>query len=112
MNQKQFQIYLKRDDGCVHCGETEAVSPHHRRNRGMGGSKERDVPSNIIVICSWLNNAMESDDVVANLARHYGWKLRAGDVPRETPIWHYRGEYRILDDDYGFVVTSEPEDGH
>lgn len=103
MNQKQFQRYLKRDDGCVHCGELEAVAPHHRLNRGMGGSKSRDVPSNIIVICSWLNSAMESQAEIAELARQQGWKIRSGDVPRETPVWHYSGSWRLYKDDFTYT---------
>lgn len=102
MNQKQFQRFLDRDGGCVHCGETEAVSPHHRLNRGMGGSKKRDVPSNIIVVCSWLNSAMESDSAVAARARELGWKLKSGDIPAQVPVYHYSESWRILDDYFGF----------
>lgn len=102
MNQKQFRKYLDRDDGCVHCGDTVAVSPHHRLNRGMGGSKSRDVPSNIIVICSWLNSAMESDPAVAIMAKRLGWKLQAGDDPKEEPVYHYSQQWRVLDDSFGF----------
>jgi len=29
----------KRDPYCVHCGETTDLVIHHRKNRGMGGSK-------------------------------------------------------------------------
>ena len=102
MNQKTFRKYLDRDDGCVHCGATEAVSPHHRLNRGMGGSKERDKPSNVIVICSWLNNAMEADSKVAAKAKELGWKLQAGDNPELEPIYHYSMQWRVLDDVFGF----------
>jgi hypothetical protein len=102
MNQKQFRKYLDRDDGCVHCGATEAVSPHHRLNRGMGGSKVRDVPSNIITVCSWLNSAMESDSTIAERARKMGWKLRAGDHPALEPVYHYSMQWRMLDDHFGF----------
>jgi hypothetical protein len=49
MTKKEFQKYLDRDGGCVHCGDTETAVPNHRANRGMGGSRERDVPSNVIV---------------------------------------------------------------
>ena len=102
MNGKRFQLYLKRDDGCVHCGEMEAVSPHHRLNRGMGGSKARDVPSNIIVVCSWLNSAMESDPAIAEKARQLGWKLKSGEHPAVEPIYHYTMQWRVLDDSFGF----------
>jgi hypothetical protein len=107
MTPKQFSKYLQRDKGCVHCGETETVSPHHRLNRGMGGSKERDKPANIIVLCSWLNNALESDAKIASEAREYGWKLRAGQDPLTTPYYYYpAGEWRINDNQFGFEVRA------
>lgn len=109
MNQKTFRKYLDRDDGCIHCGETEAVSPHHRRNRGMGGSKARDVPSNIVVVCSWLNSAMESDARIAAEARRLGWKLGPGDDPKTAPVYHYSQSWRLLDDDYSF--NHLPDEG-
>ena len=107
MTPKQFSKYLQRDKGCVHCGETETISPHHRLNRGMGGSKERDKPANIIVLCSWLNNALESETKWASKAREYGWKLRSGEDPLET--WYYHlpaGEWRLNDNQYGFRVRK------
>lgn len=87
MTPKQFRKYLDRDGGCVHCGEQEAVAPHHRLNRGMGGSKKLDTPENIIVLCSTLNGLLESDAEWAGIGREFGWKLRAGDNPAETPVF-------------------------
>jgi hypothetical protein len=106
VNSKQFQKYLDRDDGCVHCGQTESVSPHHRLNRGMGGSKVRDVPSNIIVICSDLNARMESDPATASMAKQRGWKLSSGANPASVAVQHYSGSWRILDDKFGFVNVA------
>ena len=88
MTPKQFQKYLDRDQGrCYHCGTTEALIPHHRSNRGMGGSKLRDVPSNIITICFEFNYLMESDPFQARTAVEKGWKLRAGQDPLRVPVW-------------------------
>jgi hypothetical protein len=102
MNVKTFRKFLDRDGGCVHCGETEAVSPHHRLNRGMGGSKARDVPSNIIIVCSWLNNAMESDARHATQAKELGWKLQAGSHPDIVPIYEAAsGNWYLLDNQFG-----------
>lgn len=102
VNQKQFQKYLDRDDGCVHCGQRESVSPHHRLNRGMGGSKVRDVPSNIIVMCSELNARMESDSDIARVAKANGWKLSSGANPASVAVQHYSGSWRLLDDKFSF----------
>lgn len=101
MTPKQFQKYLDRDGGCIHCGIADAVSPHHRANRGMGGSKKRDVPSNIVVLCSWMNNAVESNAVAAQKAHLLGWKLWNGEHPAETPLWDsVRREWVLLGDDF------------
>lgn len=114
VNSKQFRRYLDRDEGCIHCGELEAVAPHHRLNRGMGGSKLRDEPANIVVLCSVINGLIESDAVWALIARQWGWKLRPYEDPLEKWIWYSRvGEWYLLDNDYGRVSvadhTTQPE---
>ena len=101
LNPKQFQNYLDRDKGCLHCGEREAVSPQHRANRGMGGSKQRDVPSNIIVLCSFMNGAIESNPRLQTLARTYGWKLSSWDDPIEASVYDTQtGKWFLLDDGF------------
>lgn len=109
MTPKQFQKFLDRDGGCIHCGLTTEAIPHHRINRGMGGSKKRDNPANIIVLCSRLNGDLESDPNVARRGRMYGWKLESWEDPTEVPIYDPRlGMWIQLDDNYGAKVTSEP----
>jgi len=110
MNAKQFQRYLVRDQGCVHCGETETVAPHHRANRGMGGSKARDVASNVIVMCSQMNTAMESDARTAEMARYYGWKLRSFEDPAQVPVYYKTlGVWVLLDDQYNLNPRGEEQ---
>ena len=100
MNSKQFQKYLDRDGVCAHCGTSEGLVPHHRKNRGMGGSKERNVPSNIIVMCYAFNGLMESNSTSAKMAIEFGWKLTAGQDPYETPVYQ-NGDWYLLDDKFG-----------
>lgn len=101
MNPKQFQKYLDRDEYCLHCGETEAIAPHHRANRGMGGSKARDVPSNIIVICSKFNGSMEANHYDSATGRVNGWKLSAWHDPKSEPVFDaVKGEWFLLDDNF------------
>jgi hypothetical protein len=88
MNSKTFRKYLDRDGGCVHCGDVETAVPHHRLNRGMGGSKERDVPSNIICLCANYNGLIESSSDAAQVAREYGWKLTSGQDPMLVPYYN------------------------
>lgn len=105
---KQFQKYADRDQGCVHCGTTEAIVPHHRANRGMGGSKARDVPSNIVAMCSTFNGLMESSAAHAQTAREYGWKLSTHDDPESKPIWYaIHQKWFMLDNMYGFREVEQ-----
>lgn len=93
---------MLRDSYCLHCGETEAVSPNHRANRGMGGSKKRHVTSNLFVLCSYWNNAIEADPEAARIAKGYGWKLETWQDPKAEPIYDaISGAWYLLDDDYG-----------
>ena len=100
MTQKQFRKYLDRDESCWHCGATETVVPHHRVNRGMGGSKKREVPSNVIVMCSLFNGLMESQSNSALAAIQYGWKSPAYATPTEQPVYNMNDGcwYRLTDD--------------
>lgn len=101
MNIKSFRKFLDRDNGCVHCGETEAVAPHHRVNRGMGGSKQLDRASNIIVMCSQMNMLMEASEKHAVMARLYGWKLRPWEDPEEVAIFNQaRNAWFYLNDEF------------
>jgi hypothetical protein len=107
VNGKQFARFLERDGGCLHCGEVEAVAPNHRVNRGMGGSKTRDVPSNIVVLCSLLNGQIEADARWARVAKSYGWKLESWQSPVSEPVYNsLTGEWRLLDDDWGYKVVE------
>jgi len=111
---KQFRRFLDRDDGCVHCGETETVVPHHRLNRGMGGSKKLDHPANIIVMCSSYNTLMESNSKIADHARSQGWKLRTGDNPATTPVWSVKVmSFVLLTTDYDYQkIQGEQNANH
>jgi hypothetical protein len=104
MTPKQFRKFLDRDGGCWHCGDAETAVPHHRVNRGMGGSKARDEASNVIVMCSRVNGLMESDPIVAEMAREFGWKLESWQNPVDVPIfeatsgvWYFlRGYEKVM----------------
>jgi hypothetical protein len=110
MKFSEFQKYLYRDFGCIHCGEVEAVSPHHRLNRGMGGSKHRNNPANIIILCSWLNSALESDAKIAEKARGLGWKLSAGQDSTKVAVWYpkYLSWFRLDDNFTRELVSDSP----
>lgn len=100
MNQATWAKFLRRDGGaCIHCGETERLSPQHRAGRGMGGSKLLNRPSNLIVLCSDLNSRIESDAEMADYARQNGWKIDRWQDPDFEPVWYAtEGRWYLLDD--------------
>lgn len=89
MNPKAFAKFLNRDLSCVHCGVIdETLVPNHRINRGLGGSKERNKPSNIVVLCSAFNGLIEANSEAAALAMRHGIKLQSWQDPETTPVWY------------------------
>lgn len=102
MNQKKFQKFLDRDLRCWHCGVAdETLVPHHRVNRGMGGSKLADRASNILVMCSAFNQAMEADYGAQMDAVAKGWKLAQGVDPSYAPVFDaYERKWWLLDDEF------------
>jgi len=108
MTPAQFKKYLLRDRYCPHCGiEAPYLVPHHRKNRGMGGSKgSANDPSNILSVCAELNGLMESDSKVAEQAREYGWKLYQHQDPLIVPIYDsVTGFWFRLTSDYKRIST-------
>ena len=105
MNKKTWQNFIDRDGSCPHCGDEATLVPHHRKNRGMGGSKKLDTPSNIMAICAELNGLLESNATIAGMGRDFGYKLTAGQVPSEVPIY-VNGKWLLLDDEFNRVEVK------
>lgn len=111
MTPKEFAKLMARDRACLHCGEVEAVSPNHRINRGMGGSKLLDKPSNLIVLCSRMNFAIEADASQSELAKRYGWKLERWQTPEEEPVFNLMTrEWLLLGNDYSTKVLGQEKE--
>lgn len=116
MKLKDFARLIERDGGgCVCCGATEALSPNHRANRGMGGASKNsplNAPSNLVTLCSRMNDLIERDADYARLAVRYGWKLRKWQDPitepvfdKKTDVWYY------LDNSYNRTEVRGQHDG-
>lgn len=106
MTPKEFQKLLDRDGGgCLCCGETEAVAPNHRANRGMGGARKDSylhLPSNLVVLCSKMNTAIEADVEEQARALRYGWKVSRYIDPKTVPVYDAKlKRWYQLDDNYG-----------
>lgn len=108
MKPKDFAKLIERDSYCLHCGETEAVAPNHRINRGMGGSKKLNNWANMVLLCSLLNGQIEADSRWASMAEAYGWKLRRYQDPLAEPVFDaISGVWYLLDDDLGRKVIEK-----
>jgi len=92
----------KRDNGqCWHCGtDDDTVVPHHRANRGHGGSKVADRPSNVVLMCSMHNGLMESDVNVFREAKEFGWKISRHSIPWNEPVMNWEGRWFLLGDQF------------
>lgn len=108
MKPKEFARLVARDGYCLHCGETEALSPNHRINRGMGGSKLLDYPSNYVLLCSIYNGLIESNPMHADYAHRNGWKLFSWDSPIDVPVFDFMsGKWFMLDNAFGRIEVEK-----
>jgi hypothetical protein len=93
LNKKLITALRARDQLCWHCGEQDDLVPHHRRNRGSGGSRLLDTLDNLMMVCARYNGEMESVSSVAQSARELGHKLSKFDksnppaFDKTTGIW-------------------------
>ena len=94
------KIYERDNNMCWHCGDTENLTIHHRINRGMGGSKLLDRPSNLVLMCVIHNGLMESEFMVAREARENGWKVSRHASPLHAPIVDFLGQWYYLGDQF------------
>jgi hypothetical protein len=96
-----------RDPWCMHCGSDVDLVPHHRKNRGAGGSKSRENDvTNVMLICALYNGLMESDADVAQQARDWGHKLRSWQ-DTFNPVFDFpSGRWYRLTPDGGRTETT------
>lgn len=94
---KTRRLVFERDGHeCVHCGTNYGLTIQHRANRGAGGSKLLDGPENLVVMCAWSNQRLESHAAFADLGRIYGWKLYRWQNPSEVPVLYPDGDHYTL----------------
>lgn len=94
---------LERDGyKCVYCYTPFDLTPQHRANRGMGGSKRGHGLSNLVTMCKRHNEQLESDPMFAELGRRMGWKVKRNSGPpaSEIAVWSFPdwGWFLLADD--------------
>ena len=82
----------------------EGSQLHHRRARGMGGSKSPATgqASNALTVCVPCHMHAESN---RELALDRGWLVRQGADPARVPVWRYR-RWVFLDDEGGICPVE------
>lgn len=89
-------IRQRADGWCEKCGVRRGIQAHHRRPRGMGGSKldDTNTASNALLLCGDCHADIESNrDVAVN----HGWLVTQQNNPVDIPVF-YRGRTVLLDD--------------
>lgn len=86
---------------CEKCGEANAVHFHHRRPRGMGGSREEltNRASNLLHLCMPCHNWIELNRLAA---LDEGWLVKQGADPAQVSVSIRNGRWRL--DDNGQVL--------
>lgn len=105
------KLVLERDPYCFHCGESNDLVVHHRRNRGHGGSKLLDKPEWLMAVCASYNGEMESDAWVAIAARALGHKLRSWES-HSLPVFDVVTQLWYVLKTNGTKEIYEDEEGH
>lgn len=111
MSWEQRSTVLLRCAGrCERCGISIANVPadvHHRRPRGMGGTRDPEIhsPSNLVVICRGCHGWVESH---RSEAMHDGWLVPRRDprTPGDVPIWLYHQDRAYLTTDGSYEWVS------
>lgn len=113
------RVILERDDGrCARCGVSVqldargvAWSVHHRRPRGMGGSRDPLVssPVNGVVLCgSGVTGCHGHVESNRDQGRLHGWLVPKWRDPTEVPVEHWAHGWSWITEG-GYRALSEPE---
>lgn len=86
-----------------HCWD-ESSQLHHRRPRGLGGSRSpvTGQAANALAVCLICHDYLETN---RELSRDRGWLVRQGADPRQVPVYRYR-RWVLLDDEGGIAPVE------
>ncbi len=106
-DKRTVELVRERAGGlCERCGFAEAQQVHHRRPRGAGGTRNPaiNLPGNLYFVCMLCHAYIESNRVES---LDKGWLVASWEVPAAKPI-EYRGTWRLLDDEGGWILHADP----
>ena len=98
-------VFLRSGGRCERCGVIRTrVEYHHRRPRGMGGSRATDTngAANCVLLCVYCHRDIEA---FREAAIDFGFLVPQGKKPAETPL--RRHKQWVLLDDFGYVMPAE-----
>ena len=98
-------VFLRSGGRCERCGVIRTrVEYHHRRPRGMGGSRATDTngAANCVLLCVYCHRDIEA---YREAAIDFGFLVPQGKKPAETPL--RRHKQWVLLDDFGYVMPAE-----
>ena len=101
-------VYRRALFACERCGGNPyGGAVHHRRPRGLGGSKRGDTnsPANLACLCNDCHLVIESHRTMAHAS---GWLVRQGKHPSSVPVLTVRG-WVLLTDEGAYLPVGEGE---
>lgn len=96
---------------CEVCGLGAASNLHHRKPRGMGGTRDDMInsPANLLGICgSGTTGCHGKIESYRRQSYDLGWLVRRWREPSEVPFLGPRDDWYLLDDTGGKRRVSPP----
>lgn len=98
-------VYARSGGRCELCGRSAyGGSVHHRRARGMGGTKSKwvNLPANLLVVCgSGTSGCHGKIESYREMGYRAGWLLRWGEEPEHAAFVDSSGRWWRLDNEGG-----------
>lgn len=103
------QAVLGRDLwACSKCAVGQDLQIHHRKPRGMGGTRNPAInsPANLIVLCAGCHAWVERN---RRYAFAVGLIVAQADDPADIPVKTWRGLLALADDGTYEIMIGTPE---
>ncbi len=96
-------------DQCERCGSLSPADVHHRRARGMGGTRDPEIhsPANLVVLCRDCHTWVEHNRTEATA---HGWLVPRRDPrdPADVPVFIDPEWYLVTPYGYHAVDLNPP----